>query len=70
MASKKISYREKIERILSNTLEFNGDHQKAIQDVKMWLHCEWLCDNIPSMEECGQLKDMVESIARRMIREM
>ena len=67
---RKMSYCEKIELILGNKLEYNGDHQKAIQDVEAWLCCEWQCNNIPSMEEYSQLKDMVVSIARRIIKEL
>ena len=32
-----MSYEEKIEIILSNKLEYNGDHEKAISEVKTWL---------------------------------
>lgn len=36
----KVTYEEKIERILDNRLEYNGDHEKVIADVKNWLSCE------------------------------
>ena len=70
MANLEMSYREKIERIFGNKLEFNGDHEKAIAEVITWLCCEWQCNNIPSLEEYAQLRDMVEPIARRMIKEL
>lgn len=63
------TYREKIKTILDNKLEYNGDNQKAIEDVKTWLCCEWQCYQI-SMEDYGQLKDMVEPIAERKIKDM
>lgn len=64
-----MGYREKIERILSNKLEYNGDNQKAIEEVKIWLCCEWQGSEM-SMEEYTELRDMVEPIAKRMIEEM
>ena len=64
-----MTYREKIERIFSNKLEHNGDNQKAIEDVKTWLCCEWQCSEM-SMEDYVQLRDMVEPIAQRMIKEL
>ena len=63
-----MSYEEKIEIILSNKL--NGDHQKAIEDVKTWLCCEWQCGAIEDMHEYTQLLPKVEEIAERMIKEL
>ena len=64
-----MTYKKKIEVILDNKLEHNGDNQKAIEDVKTWLCCEWQCSEMP-MEEYVQLRDMVESIAERMIKNL
>ena len=64
-----MTYRRKIETIFGNKLEYNGDNQKAIEDVKTWLQCEWQCFQI-STEEYVQLRDMVEPIAQRMIKEL
>ena len=63
------SYREKMEIIFSNKLEYNGDNRKAIEDVKAWLCCEWQCNNM-SMEDYSVLLEMVEPIAEKMIREL
>lgn len=63
-----MTYKKKIEVILDNKLEYNGDNQKAIEDVKTWLCCEWQCSQM-SMEEYIQLRDMVEPIAERMIKD-
>ena len=64
-----MTYKKKIEVILDNKLEYNGDNQKAIEDVKTWLCCEWQCSQM-SMEKYIQLRDMVESIAERMIKDL
>lgn len=64
-----MTYKKKIEVILDNKLEYNGDNQKAIEDVKTWLCCEWQCSQM-SMEEYIQLRDMVEPIAERMIKDL
>lgn len=65
-----MSYEEKIGIILSNNLEYNGDHQKAIRDVKTWLCCEWQCGSIEDMHNYTQLLPKVEEIAERMIKEL
>ena len=64
-----MTYKKKIEVILDNKLEYNGDNQKAIEDVKTWLCCEWQCGQM-SMEEYIQLRNMVEPIAERMIKDL
>lgn len=64
-----MTYKKKIEVILDNKLEYNGDNQKAIEDVKTWLCCEWQCSQM-SMEEYIQLRDMVELIAERIIKDL
>lgn len=65
-----MSYEEKIEIIFSNKLEYNGDHQKAIQDVKTWLCCEWQCGAIEDIHEYTQLLPKVDEIAEKMIKEL
>ena len=62
------AYTEKIERILNNKLG-SVDYEKAVEDVKTWLCCEWQCSEMP-MEEYIQLRDMIEPIAQRMIKEL
>lgn len=68
--AKKVSYEEKISRILDNNLEANTDHQKAIENVKIWLYCEWQCSAISGMEELGRLLKLVDAIAERKIKEL
>lgn len=65
-----MSYEEKIEIILSNKLEYNGEHEKAIQEVKTWLCCEWQCGMIEDMHDYTQLLAKVDEIADRMIKEL
>lgn len=63
------AYEYKIEVILDNKLEYNGDNKKAVDEVKTWLGCEWQCGNI-SMEEYQRLKDVVDNIAEDIIKNM
>lgn len=65
-----MSYEEKIEVILSNKLEYNGDNEKAISEVKIWLCCEWQCGMIEEMHDYTQLLTKVDEIADRMIKEL
>lgn len=65
-----MSYEEKIEIILSNKLEYNGDNEKAISEVKTWLCCEWQCDMIEDMHDYTQLLSKVDEIADRMIKKL
>ena len=62
-------YEEKMIRIFGNKIEYNGDNRKAIEQVKTWLECEWQCSQM-SMEEYGELKELAEQIAEKMIREL
>lgn len=64
-----MSYEYKIEIILSNRLESNGDNGKAIEAVKIWLGCEWQCGLI-EMHEYNRLLSKVDEIADRMIKEL
>lgn len=70
MEKKKLSYENKIERIFSNKLEYNGDNQKAIEEVKIWLCCEWQCGMIDDMHDYIQLLNKVDVIAEKMIKEI
>ncbi len=63
-----MGYKEKIEIILGNKLEFNGDNQKAIDDVKIWLCCEWQCGMIEDMSDYTELVNLVDYIADRIIK--
>lgn len=65
-----MSYEEKIERIFGNTLEYNGDHSKAIADVKTWLCCEWQCDMIKDMDDYVRLCNEVDLISARIIKDL
>lgn len=65
-----MTYEEKIERILGNKLEYNGDNHKSIDDVKTWLYCEWQCDMIKDMDTLTLLLAKVDSIASKMIKEL
>lgn len=65
-----MSYEEKIETILDNKWEYNGDNEKAIQEIKVWLCCEWQCGAIEDMSEYARLLDMVDAIANRKIRDL
>ena len=67
---KNMSYEEKIEIIFSNKLEYNVDNKKAIEQVKIWLGCEWQCGMIEYMHEYTQLLKKVDEIAGRMIQEL
>ena len=63
---------KKIETILDNRLEAgNGleGNRKEIENVKIWLCCEWQAGEFKT-EEYLQLKDMVDSIANRKIKEL
>ena len=66
----KLSYENKIEIIFSNKLEYNGDNQKAIEEVKIWLCCEWQCGMIEDMHDYTQLLNKVDVIAEKMIKEL
>lgn len=66
----KLSYENKIEIIFSNKLEYNGDNQKAIEEVKIWLCCEWQCGMIEDMHDYTQLLNKVDVIAKKMIKEL
>lgn len=70
MEKKYLSYENKIEIIFSNKLEYNGDNQKAIEEVKMWLCCEWLCGMIDDTHDYIQLLNKVDVIAEKMIKEL
>ena len=63
-----MGYKEKIETILGNKLEFNGDNQKAIDDVKIWLCCEWQCGMIEDMLYYTTLLNLVDEIAESIIK--
>ena len=65
-----MSHEEKIEIILSNKLEYDGDHEKAFSEVKTWLCCEWQCGMIDDMHDYTQLLTKVDEIADRMIKEL
>lgn len=64
-----MSYEEKIKVIFYNKLEYNGDHEKAIADVKTWLCCEWNCNMIET-DEYMSLLNKVDEIAEQIIREL
>ena len=70
MGKKKTSYEDKIERIWGNKLEYNGEHQKAIAEVKTWLCCEWQCGMIDDMHDYTKLLNKVDVIAEKMIKEL
>ena len=63
-----MGYREKIERILNNKLG-SVDYEKAVEDVKIWLCCEWQCSEMP-MEEYSELQKLVETIAKEIYDDM
>ena len=63
-----MTYEYKIEVILGNKLEYNGDNKKAVEDVKTWLHCEWQCGMIEDMQTLSELLDRVDSMAQEMIK--
>lgn len=63
-------YRKKIERILSNKLQSNSDNEKAVNDVKVWLCCEWQCGTIEDMHYYTSLLKEVDIIANKMIKEL
>lgn len=64
------TYLEKIEIILGNRLEYNGDNAKHIEDVKTWLYCEWQCGDIEDMAELGELLKSVDEIAERVLKSL
>jgi hypothetical protein len=64
-----MTYEEKIETILDNKLEYNGNHKKDIQDVKTWLCCEWQCNQL-DMDEYRKLCDMVDETAEKIIKNL
>ena len=70
MAKKRLGYEDKIERIFDNKLEYNGDNQKAIEEVKIWLGCEWQCGMIDDIHDYAQLLNKVDVIAEKMIKEL
>lgn len=61
-----MSYEEKMEVIFSNTLEYNGNREKAINEVKTWLKCEWLCGMIEDMHDYTKLLDKVDEIVSKV----
>ena len=61
------NYSQKIEIILSNRLEYNGDNRKHIEDVKTWLCCEWQCGAIEDMDDYLYLCGYVDDIVARMV---
>lgn len=61
-------YKVKIEIILGNRLGYNEDNESHINDVKTWLCCEWQCSMF-DMDVYVLLKEEVDEIAKRMIRE-
>ena len=65
-----MSYEEKIETILGNKLEYNGDNDKGIADVKTWLYCEWQCGMIEEMSELSRLLKVVDDIAEKIIKNL
>ena len=63
---------KKIEIILDNRLEAGNGKEKnrnEIENVKIWLCCEWQAGEF-NTEEYLQLKDMVDDIANRKIKEL
>lgn len=64
-----MSYEEKIYAILENKLENNGDNERAVEDVKTWLRCEWQCDMIKETGEYIRLLGVVDVIAEQIIKE-
>lgn len=62
-------YKEKIEIILENRLEFNIDNKKEIEIVHNWLACEWQLDNI-NKEEFKTLDKIIDEIANEMIKKI
>lgn len=65
-----MTYEYKIEVILGNKLEYNGDNEKAVEDVKTWLYCEWQCGMIEDMQTLSELLDRVDSMAQEMIKSL
>ena len=57
------NYLLKIERILDNRLEYNCDLQVIINDLKIWLDCEWLCSDM-SMEVHFELLSMIPILVK------
>ena len=41
-----------------------------VSDVKKWLCCEWQCNSIEDMSEYVRLRDKVDEIAERMIKDL
>ena len=64
-----MSYEKKIEIILCNKLQTYYETEKAIEDVKVWLVCEWQCGMIEEMSELRRLKEQVDIIAKNIERE-
>lgn len=61
------AYELKIKQILNNRLQYNGDHDVAINAVKTWLCCEWQCGMIPDTADYLLLLDRADTIAKEMI---
>ena len=64
--------KEKIETILDNRLEAGKGvegNRKEIENVKIWLCCEWQAREFNTVEYM-QLRDMIDSIANKKIKEL
>lgn len=61
-------YTEKITAILENRIDHIWNLEPAIRDTKIWLACEWQCDQIPDMKLLKELEQMVEEIANNIIK--
>lgn len=48
-------YMKKMERIISNRFEAAGDDSKLEADLRVWLQCEWQCNDLFDMGEYGVL---------------
>lgn len=62
-------YKNKIERILSNKLEYNGDHIKAIEETHIWLWAEWQGTDM-DMLDCMKLHTYIDECAKEIIRDL
>ena len=67
-----MSYEEKIEVILDNRLEFAKGAEANIQEienVKMWLSCEWQCSDM-EMSEFNRLNQFIDELGKRKFKDL
>lgn len=60
-------YKKKIEIILDNRLEYNGDNDKEIEIVHHWLTCEWQGSEM-NMSDYLLLSKYIDEVAKEKIK--